>query len=314
MYDLIGDVHGELDALERLLVAMEYQRVRGVWRHPERRAVFVGDLIDRGPASREVVATVRAMVEAGQAHCLMGNHEFNAIAFHTPDPRGGDCHLRPHSEKNLRQHQATLESYRGHAGQLADDIAWFQGLPFWLELDGVRVVHAAWSPEAMALVEGSGVRDGLDWPMAFPEAFDEASPLGAALSEVLKGVEWALPGDAFFHDKDGHLRREARVCWWDVAPGHRWPAVAMGPPSLKKALPDEVIPEDYPRLRYPAEAPPVFFGHYWLWGEPSPLAENVACLDYSVAKGGQLVAYRWAGEQRLQRAHFVAVPSEGGGP
>ncbi|MEA5446684.1 metallophosphoesterase [Gammaproteobacteria bacterium AB-CW1] len=306
MYDLIGHVHGELDALERLLRKLGYRQDAGVWRHPDRQAVFVGDLIDRGDQSRQVVATVRAMVAAGSAHCIMGNHEFNAIGFHTPDPRGGG-YLRPRSDKNHRQHAATLESYRGHAAQLADDVAWFQGLPFWLALDGVRVVHAAWSPEAMAVVEASGVRERRDWPTAFPEAFDESASLGAALSEVLKGVEWALPDGVSFRDKDGNHRTEARVAWWQVAPGDRWPAVAMGPPSLTAALPDEAIPAHYPVLQYPAEAPPVFFGHYWLWGEPSSLATNVACLDYSVAKGGQLVAYRWAGEQRLQRAHFVAV-------
>ncbi len=217
MYDLIGHVHGELDALERLLRKLGYRQDAGVWRHPDRQAVFVGDLIDRGDQSRQVVATARAMVAAGSAHCIMGNHEFNAIGFHTPDPRGGG-YLRPRSDKNHRQHAATLESYRGHAAQLADDVAWFQGLPFWLALDGVRVVHAAWSPEAMAVVEKSGVRERMDWPTAFPEVFDESGPLGAALSEVLKGVEWALPDSVSFRDKDGNHRTEARVTWWKVAP------------------------------------------------------------------------------------------------
>ena len=45
---------------------------------------------------------------------------------------------------------------------------------------------------------------------------------------------------------------------------------------------------------YPATAKPVFVGHYWLSADrPEILADNVACLDFSVAKGGFLCAYRW---------------------
>ena len=61
---------------------------------------------------------------------------------------------------------------------------------------------------------------------------------------------------------------------------------------------------------YGASEPPVLFGHYWMPGdcEPVPLAHNVACLDYSVAKGGRLCAYRWNGEATLRREGFVSVP------
>lgn len=306
-FDLIGDIHGELGSLERLLEKLGYRHSDGVWRHPERQALFLGDLIDRGERSREVVGTVRAMVEAGQARCIMGNHELNAIGYHTPVPNSSGAFLRPRSEKNRDQHWATLKSYDGYLETLADDLAWFRTLPFWLELDGLRAVHAAWSPEAMALIEGSGIRERDDWPKMFPEAFDEFSPLGSAISEVLKGVEWRLPAGRSFHDKEGNERHEARVTWWNVSPGDRWPEIALGPPKMVDALPDTAIPSDYPFLQYSENAPPVFFGHYWLCGDPTPLAENIACLDYSVAKGGHLVAYRWNGEQQLRRENFVAV-------
>ena len=53
---------------------------------------------------------------------------------------------------------------------------------------------------------------------------------------------------------------------------------------------------------------PVFVGHYWLRGErPTLLAPNVACVDWSVAKGGFLSAYRWDGEQTLDDGRFVWV-------
>ncbi len=57
----------------------------------------------------------------------------------------------------------------------------------------------------------------------------------------------------------------------------------------------------------PRDAVPVFVGHYWLTGTPTPL---VACTDYSVAKGGKLVAYRWDGESELSADKFHWVESE----
>lgn len=62
--DVVGDVHGEYDALVRLLTKMGYARRDGAWRHPERQAVFVGDLIDRGDEQAKVVTLVREMHDA----------------------------------------------------------------------------------------------------------------------------------------------------------------------------------------------------------------------------------------------------------
>ena len=87
-YDIIGDVHGCAHTLEKLLEQMGYARVGGVWRHPQRQALFLGDIIDRGPRIREALLIVRDMVEAGTARCIMGNHEFNALGWVTPAPAG----------------------------------------------------------------------------------------------------------------------------------------------------------------------------------------------------------------------------------
>jgi hypothetical protein len=50
---------------------------------------------------------------------------------------------------------------------------------------------------------------------------------------------------------------------------------------------------------------PVFIGHYWMSGRPELQSPKVACVDYSAAKDGPLVAYRWNGEQDLDAANFV---------
>ena len=60
-------------------------------------------------------------------------------------------------------------------------------------------------------------------------------------------------------------------------------------------------------VEYGHDEKPVFLGHYWMEGEPSPLADNIACLDYGVAnRGGKLVAYRWNDDgHRTVTAVFV---------
>lgn len=85
-FDIIGDVHGCGDELESLLATLGYaaeERRAGVeldagpvYRHPEgRQAVFVGDLVDRGPRVLDTLRIVRNMVESGSGWCVMGNHE-----------------------------------------------------------------------------------------------------------------------------------------------------------------------------------------------------------------------------------------------
>lgn len=94
-YDIIGDVHGRFDKLTTLMDRMGYQsKGCGFVAPPGRMALFLGDLIDPKPGHEfpgGVCATlhaVKAMVDAGDALCLMGNHELNALYFHTCGPDG----------------------------------------------------------------------------------------------------------------------------------------------------------------------------------------------------------------------------------
>ena len=74
-FDIIGDVHGCYDELRTLLAKLGYQIEGNVARHPERTLVFVGDLIDRGPDSPNVLRLVMESVAAGTAFCVPGNHD-----------------------------------------------------------------------------------------------------------------------------------------------------------------------------------------------------------------------------------------------
>lgn len=307
MYDLIGDIHGERATLEALLARLGYNCGVSGWSHPGRKAAFVGDFIDRGRDSAGVCRIVREMAESGAGLAVMGNHEINALAFHTRDTANRGEYLRQRNDRNTRQHQATLESFEGRENLLADTLDWFCTLPLWRDLGHLRLVHAAWHPESMQVLKPWLDEDNRLLPGSLAALHDAGSPSFEAMETLLKGPEVTLPGDATIRDKDGTERSEARIRWWLEDLERPWPEIVLGPPDMLDQLPDDIA-DASGGYGYDESLPPVFFGHYWLTGRPAPLAANVACLDYSVARpGGQLVAYRWDGESRLDPAHFTAV-------
>ena len=304
-YDIIGDIHGHGDQLIALLEKLGYRWAGGYYRHPERIAIFLGDFIDRGPQQRSVLQTVMPMVKEGTALAVMGNHEFNALAYHTEHPERAGTWLRPRDNKNTNQHLAFLNEYLGASREeeLREVLEFFYSLPLWLELDGLRVVHACWAPHHIDALKPSLSNSNTLSPVLLAEASRENSVAYNAVETLLKGVELPLPAHRFFFDKDGHKRELVRTQWW------RTQADTYGDIALPFGILDAetaVIPIRRDRLLgYPIDEKPVFFGHYWMKGEPAPLAGNVACLDYSVAKDGKLVAYRWQGEQTLTADNFV---------
>ena len=107
MIDFIGDIHGHAVELEELLLKLGYSKSKGIYSHPARKVLFIGDYIDRGPQIRETLQIVKGMVDNGNAIALMGNHEYNALCFHFQETEGG--HLRKHLIKNIIQHFETLK-------------------------------------------------------------------------------------------------------------------------------------------------------------------------------------------------------------
>ncbi len=307
MYDIIGDIHGHANELRQLLGALGYEFQGDCFRHPQRQVIFVGDFVDRGPQIPEVLEIVRSMHRRGAALAVMGNHEFNALAYHTRDPGNPSEFLRRHSEKNQHQHAATLRQLSAEA--LADYLEWFRSLPMWLELPGLRVVHACWDPEQIEVMQQALLHyDGVTSEF-LRDATTLGTPLFDAIDDVLKGKEVNLPGDAFYLDKDGNRRRKLRVQWYRSATNESYASYAL---TGDDGLPGELIPQALGAKfqPYPVEERPVFFGHYWMQAlRPAPLASNVACVDYSVAKGGMLCAYRWDGEQQLSAEKFFSIPA-----
>ncbi|WP_110783989.1 metallophosphoesterase [Mycolicibacterium mucogenicum] len=310
-YDVIGDIHGCADPLESLLETMGYRHDDGAYRHPSRQAVFVGDLIDRGSQQLRVLETVKAMADVGSAQITMGNHEFNAICYGIPGPGGG--YLRPHSDKNARQHHAFLEQLTAEQQRFYLD--WFRTIPLWLDLGGLRVVHACWHEPSMKIIEqelGSNIfRSG--------EQFAAASTRGHllydAVETLIKGPELSLAdhGQLPYLDKDGHARERARLRWWSTGSTLRELAEIASTfttqdgvpypelPALQVASADHVYRGDVP----------VVYGHYWRTGTPEHGADwtdRTACVDFSAVKGGALTAYRWSGESTVRLENYVQAP------
>jgi hypothetical protein len=305
MYDLIGDIHGHADALVQLLGVLGYHQSHGVYRHPDRKVIFVGDFIDRGPRIRQVLAIVWPMIGEGAALAVMGNHELNAIAFHTEDPERRGTYLRVRSNKNIRQHSKTISALTDE--ELAAALDWLRTLPMWLDLDCLRVVHACWDDRAIARIAVALQEHGSVTTAFLEPACKKGAPLFSPVDITLKGKEAPLPAGYSFVDPDGHLRTEIRTRWYLPPDGHTYATYALQPDEIvcPVPLPQAVIDAAAP---YPADAKPVFIGHYWLSAtRPTLLAENVACLDYSVARDGFLCAYRWDGERELMNERFVWV-------
>ena len=312
-YDVIGDVHGHLHALEGLLARLEYARIGGSWQHPSRQAIFVGDLIDRGSHQVEVARLVQRMVATGAAQIVLGNHEYNALAWATPIPGDGDRFCRKHNARNRDQHAEFLKQVGEGSALHAELLDWFRELPLWLELSlgdaRLRVVHACWSQPAIDRLATmlSPTRSLTNDAVVATSV--HGSAMYDALEVVLKGPEVDLDGLTYL-DKGGHERRKARRRWWDpTATTLRSSALIPGGSRTPDGKPFPVLPDTEvdPFGRYDDDVP-VIVGHYWCQAPLELYSSLVACVDYSVARNGPLVAYRWSGESKLSVEHYVAHP------
>jgi len=136
-------------------------------------------------------------------------------------------------------------------------------------------------------------------------AEEAGTDLQLAIENVLKGPELKLPAGHFILDKASHQRDSVRIKWFESGAGRTYREHHLGSDEVPEIA---INPNDLLNLEtYPSDAVPVFVGHYWLTGTPKPLASNVACTDYSVAKGGKLVAYRWNGESTLCESNFYWI-------
>ena len=325
--DIIGDVHGEIDALRALLVRLGCDWERGVAQRP---IVFVGDLVDRGPDSPAVVELVMKLVEQGIAQCVLGNHELNILFDLEKEGNGwfrGDASdaYQVKDEDGVVDH--VFQSVLATKEQAERFRCFFATLPLVLEREDLRVVHACWYGKAVSQLpnEGDVASLGRKWAKDIHMGFKKRG-----LWELEK-AERAEFGD---------LKR------LDIPPTRDLPAHAEAAQDRQSLHPIKVLTSGR-EIRVPFEEvffvggkwrfvrrfdwwnhyedePAVVVGHYWrrrhnAWveGKPDPWStdkptdwagprRNVFCVDYSVGRrfhernhgktdqfSGGLAALRW---------------------
>jgi len=154
-FDIIGDVHGCAGELEVLLGRLGYDvRWSGVPGAPVvdvtppagRTAVFVGDLVDRGPRSPDVLRIAMSMVASGAALAVPGNHDAKCLRWLD----GRDVKPTHGLDRTIAQFEHETDAFRGSVG------AFFKSLPIYLWLDGGRlaVAHAGIREEMLGRTSG----------------------------------------------------------------------------------------------------------------------------------------------------------------
>lgn len=287
--DIIPDIHGQAEKLRIALKTLGWHRKATGWTHaePARRIVFLGDFIDRGPENGAVIRIVRELMDAGRATAIMGNHELNALHFHMVDPDTGKP-LRPHDAKNMSQHASFLKEFPLNARGTTEVLTWMRDLPLFIEEPDYRAVHAAWIGSAIKDLRRHAA-DGVLNDEQLIRAGRKGDAIHDLAETLAKGPEHPLPEGHTFKDKGGHERRDVRLKWWSRT-ASTWRDIAMSVPDIGQ-LPADRLPQSLVATVYPPEERPVFFGHYWLSGEPELQAPNALCLDYSAGTDGPLVTY-----------------------
>lgn len=307
-YDIIGDIHGCADALTSLLEKLGYSKKAGVYQHPGRQAVFLGDIIDRGPHIREALHIVKDMIDRGCAHIVMGNHEYNAVTYSTKAPSNIEGeYLREHTTRHKKVIGETLEQFANYPQEWKAFLNWFQEMPVFLEFEKFRAVHACWDDYLIRQY-----RDDYQGNTVSEEFIIQSCVTGTFafrfMDRLTRGTDMPLPGGATMVSADGYERRYFRTKFWSGHPLSYGDVVFQPDPLPQYVIEMPISDENRRRLvHYGLEEPPVFVGHYWLEGAPRPLTPNVACLDFSAVKRGRLTAYRFDGEQQLDVSKFVWV-------
>jgi hypothetical protein len=306
-YDIIGDVHGCGLALRLLLSRLGYSKRDGVYFHPKRKVVFLGDIIDRGPRIREALHLVRDMVDAGNAHIVMGNHEYNYLSYCTSGESVHLPYLREHTSRHQRILQETINQLANHPADQRDFYQWMTTLPVFLEFEKFRVVHACWHKELIAkLLETTG-SNIIDSTFLLQSALKDTFEW-TVMDRLLRGTQIKLPNDETMTCRDGYVRQFFRTKFWMKNPELYGEVVFQPDPLPNNMLHRVLSQKELDHLYYysPQEKN-LFIGHYWCEGVPAPITPNIACLDYSAVKFGRLVAYRYDFEETLSADKFVSV-------
>lgn len=154
-FDIVGDVHGCFEELMELMGQLGYQVSTAEDRYqvtpPEgRKLVFVGDLVDRGPGTPQVLRLVSSMVEAGQAFCVPGNHDVKLVKA----LKGRDVQLTHGLADSVQQLEKETPEFRQQMAKFLDGL-----ISHYVFDDGKLVVAHAGLKESMQGRGSAAVRE-----------------------------------------------------------------------------------------------------------------------------------------------------------
>ncbi len=304
MYDIIGDVHGHASLLKELLLKMGYVKAPEGYIHSDRKAVFVGDFINRGPQIRKCLRIIRKMVENGSALAILGNHEINTIIAHLEDEKGKPLMKPP--MKNFLPVIKTIQEFAIYPDEWKDHLNWMRTLPLFLDLGDVRVAHACWSDTTINYLK-EHLPPGRIKKNVFRKMLkSNGSELAQAIWITTKGLIYKMPGDLKVINNKGVSPRSFRIRWWEEPSDKTFEAISF---ESKFKLPEYTIPPEIApaTLPYPEDAPILFFGHYCRANGPHIIKPNLCCVDSCVAGSKSLLAYRWNGEKVLLPDNLIQV-------
>lgn len=154
-FDIVGDIHGCADELEELLQKLGYcvevheqdgERDYRVFPKSGRRAVFLGDLVDRGPRTPDVLRLVMAMVEAGEALCIPGNHDVKFLRW----LHGRNVKMTHGLAQSTEQMEPTSTAFKHKVKSFIDSLVSHQ----WLDNGRLVVAHAGIREEMIGRSSG----------------------------------------------------------------------------------------------------------------------------------------------------------------
>ncbi len=269
--DVVGDIHGEIDAITDLLGVLGYD---SEGRHPQNRTlVFVGDFCDRGPDSVAVIRLAQHLIDSGRAQAVLGNHEINLLTNDAKDGSGWFFDSRIESD---RKYYAPFSRAEESDKPAIRDF--FNRLPLLLEREDLRIVHAAWDPASVEAIrhrpvgripelhaqfieqlEAEAQRSGLleryheemqrwkveieseDKPPPFLHAvaaYDSLQQQHNPLKVLTSGVE-SKTATAFY--SGNRWRFSDRLPWWNTYDGNK-PVLIGHYWRLFRPRPEQVVP------------------------------------------------------------------------
>ncbi len=296
--DFVGDIHGNAYKLKLLLEKLGYRKIENKWNHPaNRQLVILGDFINAGFESKEVLSVLTELWSSRIAHILIGNHEY-FLAWNYF--KTGKEVFKKGSPLE-KDYQRFLSEFENQEDLLIRYCEWISSLPIYLEGENFRAVHAYWSKQNEEILKKYRSLKEL-W-----SGFDDLKK--KKTKKIKKVINETLSGKmAIFYDSCRMEKPEQyRVKWWKNLYGKNLiDGIQTNRPVRCPSVPinARILPDFEP---YAENEKPVFFGHYWLQTLPYLLRNNACCLDFGAAKGGYLTAYRWNGERVLNANNLCWV-------